>query len=197
MKILFSIFTIFIINNVYAENDWFVGGLIGTTSIDTGVTNVTGANLDEGDKGISLILGKQINDRFSIEGFYFDAGEASLVGDTGDTFRFNNVNYEFTASGSIKLTATSMGFASKIYGTLSDNLFTFIKVGLHQWDSEATTASATGQSTVDDDGTDLVLGIGLDYKLNDSIHLIGGYDKLDYDDDSVTFINFGLRYFIN
>ena len=54
-----------------------------------GVGSVVGASLDEDGTGYACVIGNEIDKNLSIEGFYIDFGEASLKGDSGDTFVFD------------------------------------------------------------------------------------------------------------
>ena len=82
-------------SNVANADDWYVGGAFGSTAIDTGVSAVSGATLDEEDTGSSFFIGTKMSENLSVEGFYTDFGEASLSGDSGDTFVLDGTTYHF------------------------------------------------------------------------------------------------------
>ena len=172
---------------------FYVGALYGSTSIDTGVGTVVGATLDEDDTGYAFVIGKEIDENVSIEGFYIDFGEASLKGDSGDTFVLDGTSYVFNASATIKATGTSVGLAGKLYFDMAEKLAGFAKFGMHSWDSEKTIAVATASATATDDGVDILIGIGAEYDVNEKVAVVVGYDKYTLDDEDVTFLNGGIK----
>ena len=172
---------------------FYVSALYGSTSIDTGVDTVVGATLDEDDTGYAFVIGNEIDENVSIEGFYIDFGEASLKGDSGDTFAIDGTTYVFNASATIKATATSMGVAGKLHFDMAEKLNGFFKFGMHSWDSEETLAAGTASATATDDGVDILMGIGAEYDVSEKVALVVGYDKYNLDDDDVTFLNGGIK----
>ena len=191
-KFIVAAIAVFIPSVASAEG-LYVGALYGSTTIDTRVDTVVGATLDEDDAGYAFVIGNEIDKNVSIEGFYIDFGEATLKGDSGDTFDLDGTSYVFTASATIKATATSMGVAGKLHFDMAEKLNGFFKLGMHGWDSEVTTAAATGSATVTDDGTDILMGIGAEYDISEKVAFVVGYDKYTFDDDDITFLNGGIK----
>ena len=70
-----------------------------------------------------------------------------------------------------------MGIAAKAGIGLTDGFRAFVKVGYHSWKVEQTT---------DEDGTDFLYGIGLEYKLSATTAVVAGYDRFTYDTDNIT-----------
>ena len=171
----------------------YVGALYGSTSLDSGVDTVVGASLDEDDTGYAFVIGNEIDENVSIEGFYVDFGEASLTGDSGDTFVLDGTAYVFNASATIKATGTSMGVAGKLHFDMTEKLNGFFKIGMHSWDTEETLAAATTSATTTDDGIDILMGIGAEYDISEKVAFVVGYDKYTLDDDDVTFLNGGIK----
>ena len=182
-----------LIPSVASAEGFYVGALYGSTTIDTGVDTVVGATLDEDDSGYAFVIGNEIDENVSIEGFYIDFGEATLKGDSGDTFDLDGTSYVFTSSATIKATATSMGVAGKLHFNMAEKLNGFFKLGMHSWDSEVTTAVATASATTTDDGIDILMGIGAEYDISEKVAFVVGYDKYTLDDDDVTFLNGGIK----
>ena len=181
------------IPSIASAEGFYVGALYGSTTLDSGVDTVVGATLDEDDTGYAFVIGNEIDENVSIEGFYIDFGEASLKGDSGDTFVLDGTAYAFTGSATIKSSATSMGVAGKLHFEMTEKLNGFFKFGMHSWDSETTTAAATGSATVTDDGVDILMGIGAEYDISEKVAFVVGYDKYTLDDDDVTFLNGGIK----
>lgn len=173
---------------------WYAGIAGGSTDIDTGVSAVSGATLDETGSGTSFFIGKDIEKTLSIEGFYTDLGEASLSGDKGDLFTLDGTNYQFTTTGSIAISATTMGIAGKLKFDMADSLRGYVKGGLHSWEAEAKVATTTASATATTDGTDIVWGFGAEYDMGEKTALLLGYDNFTLDDETVTFLHAGILF---
>ena len=182
-----------LVPSIASAEGFYVGALYGSTSIDTGVDTVVGATLDEDDTGYAFVVGNEIDENLSIEGFYIDFGEATLKGDSGDTFALNGSSYVFTSSATIEASATSMGVAGKVHFDMAEKLSGFFKFGMHSWDTEATIAVATASATTTDDGIDILMGIGAEYDVSEKVAVVVGYDQYTLDDEDVTFLHGGLK----
>ena len=193
MKKLILTVTALLIPSFASAEGLYVGALYGSTTIDTGVDTVVGATLDEDDAGYAFVIGNEIDESLSVEGFYIDFGEATLAGDNGDTFAVGSTTYTFTTSATIKATATSMGAAAKLHFDMAENLNGFLKLGMHSWDSEVTLSVATASATTTDDGVDVLMGFGAEYDVSEKVALVVGYDKYNLDDEDVTFLNGGIK----
>ena len=71
--------------------------------MDTGVTIVSGAVLDETDSGYAILVGVHLNDNLDIELGYKDFGEASLAGASGNQFTYEGTTYEFNTTATITM----------------------------------------------------------------------------------------------
>jgi hypothetical protein len=178
---------------VLAE-DFYVGGLFGATSIDSGIDTVVGATLDEDDSGYSFMIGSEMNDALSVEGFYTDFGEASLAGDNGDTFVVSGTTYTFNTQATVVAAGSTIGVAGKLNFDMTENFSGFFKGGMHWWEIESTLTAATGSASATDSGSDLLMGLGAEYDLGESAALVVGYDKYSVYSDGVTFFNAGLKF---
>ena len=149
-------------------SDMYVGINAGVGKHDlTFSSAATKAIHDDGTTTMSLFFGMDLNETFAIEGFYANHGES-----------------KFTTS-TTKVKASTMGIAAKVGTDLTDNLRGFIKVGYHSWKTKATTK---------DDGTDVVYGIGVEYKLTESTAIVTGYDRFTYDTSTITDTSIGIKY---
>ena len=125
------------------------------------------AHDDDGGTSMTLSIGRDLNETIAIEGFYAKHGKTGFTGST-DTIK-----------------ASTMGIAAKASTDLSDNFRAFVKVGYHSWKSESTT---------DEDGTDVLYGIGVEYKLSLTTSVVAGYDRFTYDTDNITDTSVGIKY---
>ncbi len=192
MKKLFTTVAMLLLPLTANAEGWYGGVAGGSASVDTGVTAVSGATLDETGTGTSLFIGKEIDKGLSVEGFYADLGEASLSGDNGDTFTLNGTAYQFNTTGSIAISSTTIGMAAKFKFDMGDTLRGYAKGGLHSWDSEAKVSTATASATATTDGTDILWGIGAEYGIGEKTALLLGYDSYTLDDDTVNLLHAGI-----
>ena len=194
MRLLIATISLLLLPMTANAEGWYAGVAGGSTDIDTGVTAVTGATLDETGSGISWFIGKDIDEKLSIEGFYTDLGEASLSGNNGDLFTLEGTDYQFTSTGSIAISATTMGIAGKLKFDMADSLRGYVKGGLHSWEAEAKVATTTASATATTDGTDIVWGVGAEYDIGEKTALLLGYDNFKLDDETVTFLHAGILF---
>ena len=194
-RLIFSaILLIGTVSNAAFAEDWYAGGTFGKTTVDTGISAVSGATLDEDDTGSSFFIGTKLDDSFSIEGFYTDFGEASLAGDNGDTFVLDGTTYTFNTSATIKYSGSTMGAAGRLHFNMTENLQGFVKGGIHWWDVEAAVTTATASANATDEGSDIIMGIGMDYQIGENLALLVGYDKYTVDSEDITFLGGGIRF---
>jgi len=174
------------------SEDFYIGIDYLNNEIDTGVTNIS-SSLDEKDNGYSLYAGLPMNENLDFEISYNDFGEASLSGVSGNQFRLDGTTYEFIATATLAVSATSIGFAAKPKVEISEGVVLYGKLGVHQWDSELNITSTTATANADDDGSDVFFGVGLEVN---SANLQGrvGYSMYDLDGEDVDSINVGLSY---
>lgn len=174
----------------YSQSDLYGGIGYGATSTDTGITAGT-ATLDEDDNGIKLFIGKQFNKNVAIEGLYVDLGEASVTGDTGDTFFIGGTTYTFLVdNGSLAAEGSLIGVNALFSHYLSKQTSLFAKIGVASWEVDATVSgSGVASSTASNDGTDIFYGLGGHYKITDSWSVRGEYEIFNFDDDDADMIS--------
>ena len=160
--------------------------------IDSGITNIS-STLDEKDNGYSLYAGMPISDTMDIEVSYNDFGESSLSGVSGNQFIYEGTTYEFNATATLAVKASSMGVGVKQKYELSEGVMLYGKLGVHQWDSELSIASTTATANADEDGTDVFYGVGLEVNLAKLKGRVG-YSMYDLDGEEVDSINVGFSY---
>ena len=174
------------------SEEYYIGIDYLNNEIDTGITNIS-STLDEEDNGYSLYVGMPINDAMDIEVSYNDFGEASLSGNNGNQFSLDGTTYQFTTTATLASSATSIGFAAKQKFELSEGITLYGKLGVHQWESELSITSTSSDTSVDEDGSDVFYGAGVEFNL---VNLQGraGYSMYDLDGDEVDSINVGFSY---
>lgn len=184
-------------SSVYAaDNNWYMGASIGQNKGDSEVTAGT-ASLDETDTAWKIYGGYNFNKYFALELFYADLGELSLKGNNGDTFSYKGTAYSFTANNaSLTTEVESVGLNVLATYPVHKHFEPFAKLGLHRYDVESTvTASSISSSSVSDDGTDLLYGLGFKIPITESISVIAEWENYEFGDyGSSDFISAGLIY---
>ena len=193
MKLLITTLTMIVISFSSMAENFYIGITAGQTEVDTGITEIVGSTLDEDGTGNSFFIGKKINGNISIEGFYTDLGKVSLSGNSGDTFVYNNSTLQFNRTGTIESVQTTYGIAGKIHIVNDETANLFLKAGYHSWESELRVASGTTSASITTDGTDLIYGLGGEYRFNDQFSFISGYDNYTLDNEDITYLYAGVK----
>lgn len=179
------------------ELGWYGGVALGTTTVDTGVTNTTGtAVVDDTGSGFKLTVGKKIDKTISIEGFYADFGSASLTGNNGDTFVLNNTTWVFnTNNASIKSSATGFGANAKFQYDFNAKSAIVGRVGVMNWNIDTTVSGSNiSTSSLTKTGTDIFYGVGYKYKLNNKYAVTADYDIYNVDTEQLNMMSIGMLY---
>ena len=191
LVILLFTFSLLGLQSVKSE-EAYIGIDYLNNKIDSGVTNIS-SKLDEDDSGYSLYAGVPMSEEMDLEISYNDFGEASLSGVSGNQFKIGADTYEFNATATLAVKATSIGFAAKPKMEIADGVTLYGKLGVHMWDSKLSIASTTVSASADEDGTDVFYGAGVEVSLANLKGRIG-YSLYDMDGEDVTSLNVGLIY---
>jgi hypothetical protein len=122
---------------------------------------------DDSVSTMSAFLGMDLNATFAIEGFYANHGKSTFTG-SADFIK-----------------GATMGIAAKAGTDLTDDFRAFFKVGYHSWRADSDEKS---------DGTDVLYGYGLEYKLSETTAIVTAYDRFTYDDSNITDMSIGIKY---
>ena len=149
-------------------SDMYAGISVGKAKHNLKFGNPAAATIHDADtNSMSLFVGMDLNETFAIEGFYANHGKSTFTGTT-----------DFVKG-------STMGIAAKAGTDLTDDFRAFVKVGYHSWKSESDTK---------DDGTDVLYGIGLEYKLSETTAIVTAYDRFTYDNSNITDMSIGIKY---
>ena len=99
----------------------------------------------------------------------------------------------FTDNTSLNMSGKSMGIAAKLGFDITKKFKGFVKGGWHFWDVDLNLAIGTGAASTTDDGSDLLLGLGIEYDFNKEVAFIVGYDRYQLDDTDVDFLHAGIK----
>ncbi|MCW8874344.1 MAG: outer membrane beta-barrel protein [Gammaproteobacteria bacterium] len=143
-----------------AQNGFYAGASIGQATID-GCSGVT--NCDDEDTGWKIFGGWEMNQNIAFEAAWVDMGEIS------------------GSIGASAVSAEADGWTLAVKGILplNEQFGVFARVGFIDWEIEGGGAL----SGVDDDGTDLMYGIGAQYMFTDQFGMFGEWEWYDIDDD--------------
>lgn len=149
-------------------SDIYAGISVGKAKHNLKFSNPATKTVHNADtNSMSLFVGMDLNETFAIEGFYVNHGKSTFTGST-----------DFVKGSTI-------GIAAKAGTDLTDDFRAFVKVGYHSWKTESDTK---------DDGTDVLYGVGFEYKLSETTAIVTGYDRFTYEESNVTDMSIGIKY---
>lgn len=148
---------LFLASSPALAQGFYAGGSIGLSSMEVDVNAFDGT-----DVGFKVFGGYRFNDYIAVEGFYTDFGEPD--------------------DGPLGIDADAFGIEGVGIIPLSEQFELFGKLGLAAWD-----ADFTGPGGFSDDGTDLVLGVGVAYKFSPQISARGELEYYDIQADAGPF----------
>ena len=150
----------------------------GATSgyVNTG-SGIVFVEVDDDTIGIDGMVGYPFNDNVAIEGGFSYLTEADWSASAGGRTVNGTIDgYALTAATVFRLPI------SNEFGILG-------KLGAYMWEVEATVTGAG--FSVEDDDTDLLVGVGADFRINKSVSLVAGYDHYN---DAGKVVHIGLRF---
>jgi OOP family OmpA-OmpF porin len=152
--------TLGITGTAFAQNGIYAGASIGQATIDAcdGITSC-----DDEDTSWKIFGGWELNPNIAFEAAWVDFGEIS--GSMGGS--------------AVRAETDGWSFAAKGMLPLNERFGVFGKFGMIMWDVEGSGAA----SGIDDDGTDLMYGIGGQYMFTKRFGIVGEWEWYDIDDD--------------
>lgn len=164
--------------NTYAADEMggYVGGSFGKTTSDAldYLDAIAGVSVDDSDTGYKVFAGYNFNANFAVEGFYADLGEISA------TDGVDKISVDVDSLGVALLGKLPVGEKAEV----------FAKVGYQIWDAEM---SENGTKIADDDGSDVMYGIGAAYNIN-NVSIRAEYERFALDDEDVNLLSVGVAY---
>lgn len=166
------------------EPGWYVGGGTGPTSSDLGTADFNDGTLTSGsvDDGTSWKVygGYQIMKFFAVEGGFTDLDEVNFdgVAGSGGLYGAGPVNANFQADG---LFVSAVG----IY-PLNEHFSVFGRMGFMNWNADVALTSTNVTVSGDDDGTDPLFGVGVEFLKKDRFALRAEWESFsDVMDESI------------
>lgn len=151
----------------------YVGLGVGQSSYDISASDINSAftsagmsastELDEEDTAWNVFGGYRLNDNFAVEAAYWDFGEIGA-----------NTGVGLPVAGTVNsaLSADTISI-SLLAGMPMGKAFVYGRIGAAFWDAQSSAGSiiagAPGSASADDDGTDLVYGLGAWFNFNPAL----------------------------
>lgn len=183
---------------VVAQAGFYLGAAVGQATyedfddapavIDDG--SFTRASADDTDTGTRIFLGMELDPRFSLELGYTDLGEFTVnaVSDgSGFAYAPGRVNMTVGVDG-IDLSLVSrlpVGPAGSIN----------IRLGMFLWDGTIDLSDSFGFLHTSDDGSDVLVSFGGEYRLSDWLAVRADYTLYNIDEDNLDQISASLVYY--
>ena len=143
-------------------------------------------DFDGNDSAFKIGAGMVLKDHIAVEAYYADYGEPD------DSFPTNIVGVDLEASTQIS------AFVLQGVGTyaLTNEFDVFGRVGFAKWtaETELRIPEAQFKESDDDDGFDLIYGLGAAYKLSPQISVRAEWERSEFDDLEVTMYSAGITY---
>jgi len=133
---------------------------------------------DGSDSTFRLFGGYAFNPYLAVEGGYVDGGEQT---DTQGSLRVAVKSDGFFVAGLAKL-------------PLGKYVAPYLKVGLVSYDSTATVSSGNVSVSESESNSDLLYGVGLEFKLGDHFRLRAEYEQIDVSDADFDIISLAAAY---
>jgi len=149
----------------FGANRWYVGAGYGEVDFGYGAGtfddgSITESAVDDSDSGFKALVGWRASRRAALEVAYVDLGAATFTGTsdgTGADYPAGAVSVEEKPAGLLVEVVDRVPFGRR--------LGLMVKLGALHWEADVTTVDASGTTKTDEDGTNLVYGVGIDYLL--------------------------------
>ena len=176
-----------------ATADSYYGGItVGTHKFDTDINTSKDGVLNGSASTGSIFLGKPINERVSVEAGYVDFGKATMRATPGSTFISDGSTYEFLSDNSITYSAKTISIAGKFHFDVARKTRLSVKLGIHKWNAKLAATGAGNYVHNNDSGTDILVGVGAEYKLSNKVSLIARLDNYTLGDERIPNSYLGL-----
>ena len=183
-------------SNVYAEGQWYVHAAIGDVDLDYDESDltsdllsrgwaITSPNVDSSGTAWKVFGGFMFNDYFGLEGGYVDLGDVSTLftasippSDVDPLLRDTFAVHPIQGDGWVAAGVVRWPFAD-------DKFALAARAGMFFWEADVDVRviqGATGSVSGDDDGTDAMWGVGIEWKLNETWSLTADYERYQFDD---------------
>jgi OOP family OmpA-OmpF porin len=183
-----------------ADTGFYVGGSFGQVN----VSDFSGADLDaelaaqgitassstdDTDTGWKVFAGYQFMKFFAVEGAYTNLGEATA-----------HSIITAPVAGTVDTTVETEAWTVSALGILplGDSFSLFARLGVNFWNADISAVGTGGGVTAavseDDDGTDMVYGVGAAYRFTKNLSVRGEWERYALDDADVDLWSAGVSW---
>ena len=155
------------------DSGYYAGAGAGITTVDL-CDNLSGVGLtgcDNSDTGLKVFGGTRFGPNFGVELGWVDLGAARASG-PGGSARIDVDGIQVAALGILPLASRVRAFG---------------KAGLYAW-------NAKGSGAPSDNGTDLMLGLGVAWGVTRRVDVRGEWERFDVGSNNVDLISVGAQY---
>lgn len=142
-------------------------------------------DVDDDTIALDANVGFPFTDTLAIEGGFSFLTEANWS--QSAEFMTNQGLVRSTINGTVDAYALTLAIVSRL--SISNNFGFLGKVGAYHWEAELT-ETYLGFS-IEDDDTDVLSGIGVDFRINKTTSFVAGWDVYH---EAGNFVHFGLRF---
>ena len=201
------------VSGTAVAGEWTIGASLGRAQGDTGTGDInrdledsgldaTAESSDDSRNAWRLLLGYDYTSNWGTEVAYVDLGDVDTTfsGTTADidTFLASSDDIHPNTARGWQLSGVyhrELGFMPQLQATG--------RVGLFAWSSDYTLKGGDSSQTVEESGTDLTYGLGLDLDLASVSAIPRGYsasfawDRYEIDDEAIDLFSLGVSYHFN
>ncbi|MEE4161010.1 MAG: choice-of-anchor Q domain-containing protein [Woeseiaceae bacterium] len=177
-------------DDAWADNDWYVGAAIGAADVDYKAADLTSdlaglgwtiddVTVDNDGTAWKIYGGWSITNYFALELGWVDLGKIETRYST--TIPPNEIDNILTDTFNVHpLTGDGITAAAVLRWPFADNFAVHAKIGLFAWESDVdvrVVEGGTGQVLGDQDGTEGMYGIGLEWTIDDRWSLTAEWER--------------------
>lgn len=157
-----------------ADRGWYIGGSIGQSEADDDCPS--GFSCDLKDTAYKLFGGYRFNRNFAAEAFWGEWGEISVS----------------AGGATATVEARTIGIAGLGILPVSPQFDLFGKIGIGNTELKATGSGLAAGLTAEDDGSDLMLGLGAVYNFTRNLGVRAEWER--FTDSELDILSIGLQY---
>ena len=171
-------------------------GSVGMTALkaDLGFS-VSGVTIDDDDTAPMVMLGYKINDTVSLEAGVVGSSEVSASASGSASGTLNGKSISVSAAGTVKAEADNSYMLGAAFNMpVAEKLTATARAGMLWWDVDyvasgtlnvtydgTTTAIAGSKKFASNDGSDVYLGVGMNYEVADDVSISADYMRTEVD----------------
>jgi opacity protein-like surface antigen len=195
MRVFFCV-TLLVLSSAAHADGWSINLNAGRASTDvpqvtipSDVAQNLSQRIDDSDTGLGLQVNYAFSASWRVAVGYVDLGEGERVieADTLTPDQFTRLAQQTPVLAS----GVTAAVQYRLYQ--QDNIFMDVELGLFRWSADIRSTSSVGRARLDDNGTDVVWGARVGYKVDPNWHVHAGYQSYELD-ERIDFPHLGVTY---